>query len=158
MQDIMKARKKDTAVKPPARLDPHDDDFDLPPVLYLECGVFKRLKMKPSTDKFPGTLLLRKYRAGEALCRQGDPGWTAFAILTAEDIVALRAASDKLTSELPARIEQHIAKNKVEEREKDEALLARLQAAKLPPPIQPDPKESVHNQVRPARQPLIHRL
>jgi CRP-like cAMP-binding protein/Fe-S-cluster-containing hydrogenase component 2 len=144
MQDIMKARKKDTAVKPPAKLEPHPGDFDLPPSLYLECGVFKRLKMKPSTDKFPGTLLLRKYRAGEALCRQGDPGWTAFAILTAEDVLALAAGRDKLVAELPGRIEQHVAKNKHEERERDEALLARLKAAKLPTPIPSDPKDPTH--------------
>jgi CRP-like cAMP-binding protein/Fe-S-cluster-containing hydrogenase component 2 len=144
MQDIMKARKKDTAVKPPARLDPHDGDFDLPPVLYLECGVFKRLKMKPSTDKFPGTLVLRKFRAGEILCSQGDPGWTAFAILTAADIVALAAGRDKLLADLPGRIEQHIAKNKHEEQEKDEALLARLRAATLPPPIEAHQGDPAH--------------
>src|SRR4051812_20962099 len=76
MQDIMKARKKDTAVKPPATLDAHPDDFDLPPILYLACKVFARLKSKPNPDKFPGTLLLRKFAAGEVLCRQGDSGWT----------------------------------------------------------------------------------
>ena len=85
MQDIMKARKKDTAVKPPARLDPHEGDFDLPPTLYLEGRVFERLEMKPS-----------------------------------------------------------IAKNKHEEREKDEALLAGLWVAKLQPPVDALPGDPAH--------------
>ena len=144
MQDTMKARKKDTAVKPPARLDPHEGDFDLPPILYLSCGVFKRLKVKPSPDKFPGSIRLRKYRAGEVICRQGDPGWTAFVILSADDIASLNADRDRRLAELPGQIQKHITQNKHEEQERDEAILERLRAVVLPTPIPNIPDAPAH--------------
>ncbi len=144
MQDTMKARKKDTAVKPPARLDPHEGDFDLPPILYLSCGVFKRLKVKPSPDKFPGSIRLRKYRAGEVICRQGDPGWTAFVILSADDIASLNADRDRRLAELPGQIQKHITQDKHEEQERDEAILERLRAVVLPTPIPNIPDAPAH--------------
>lgn len=138
MKEIMKARKKDAPVKPPAELEPRPGDFDLPPALYLVCKVFARLKMKPSTDKFPGTLRLRRYNAGEVICWQGDPGWSAFAILTADDVVALGKERDRLVAELPAKIDKARAAGKAEDVEKDTNLLAALKVAKLPPPLQGD--------------------
>ena len=116
MQDIMKARKKDTAVKPPAQLEPHPGDFDLPPSLYLECGVFKRLKMKPSTDKFPGTLVLRKYRAGRGPLPPGRPRLDRLRhpLRRRHRGHAPRARPTSSPSCRPAS-SKHIAKNKHEE-------------------------------------------
>jgi CRP-like cAMP-binding protein/Fe-S-cluster-containing hydrogenase component 2 len=136
MKEIMKARKKDAPVKPPAQLEPRDGDFDLPPALYLACKVFARLKTKPSTDKFPGTLLLRRYGAGDVICWQGDPGWTAFAILSSEDLAAMRKERDRLVAELPAKVQKATAAGKAEDAARDQDLLAALQRAKLPDPPQ----------------------
>ncbi len=146
MKEIMKGRKKDAPIKPPAELEARPGDYELPPVLFLACGVFKRLKVKPSTDKFPGTLRLRSYTAQEVICWQGDPGWSAFAILSADDVTALRTERDRLVAELPKKIheardaaEKFRAANKPddvvrkqEEAEKAEELFRTLQSVKLP--------------------------
>src|SRR5262249_42082077 len=34
--------------------------------------------------------VLRRYRKNEMICRQGEPGWTAFYLLTSEDVLAMR--------------------------------------------------------------------
>src|SRR5436190_9871617 len=80
-------RKK--PVNPPARLEPRDNDVRLPGSAYLACSLFARMKSKPNLDKFPNALVLRKYRKGEIICRQGDEGWTAFYTLTPDDVRAL---------------------------------------------------------------------
>ncbi len=55
-------------------------------------GLFANLKSKPSVEKWPGTLVLRRYHPGEVVCRQGEAGDTAFYIITAQDEERLRAA------------------------------------------------------------------
>jgi Fe-S-cluster-containing hydrogenase component 2/CRP-like cAMP-binding protein len=132
MKEIMKARKKDTPVKPPAQLEPRPGDYNLPPALYLACRVFARLKSKPNTDKFPGTLVLRQYQPDEVVCRQNDPGWTAFAILADEDIDALHAEREKLLKDLPAKLQKAVEGNKHEDVEKYREQIAALQSAELP--------------------------
>ncbi len=47
-------------------------------------------------------MVLRRYHKGEVICRQGEAGWTAFYILTSEDVLEvlryqLKAAPDMLT-------------------------------------------------------------
>ena len=57
----------------------------------LACvSLFKNLKKAPSFEKFPGATFLRKAPAGRIICEQGDKGSTAFYVLTADDVVALR--------------------------------------------------------------------
>src|SRR6266496_387252 len=58
------------------------DDLHLTDEQYLHLALFARTKRKPSLDKFPGALVLRRYRQGEA-------GWTAFYVLTSEDTLAI---------------------------------------------------------------------
>jgi CRP-like cAMP-binding protein len=82
-------RKKSAAQNPPAELEPRPSDVPLEPARFLQFSVFRSLKSKPSPDKFPGTLALRRFRAGEVICQQGDAGWTAFIVLTGEDVIAL---------------------------------------------------------------------
>jgi Fe-S-cluster-containing hydrogenase component 2 len=48
--------------------------------------VFAGLKKQPEFEELPGTVILRCYRKGDVVCRLGDPGWTAFYILTPRDI------------------------------------------------------------------------
>jgi Fe-S-cluster-containing hydrogenase component 2 len=54
-------------------------------------GVFASLKKSPTFAKFPGSCILRRYRAGEAICRQGEAGGTAFYLLTSSDVATLAA-------------------------------------------------------------------
>jgi Fe-S-cluster-containing hydrogenase component 2 len=133
MKEIMKARKRDTPVKPPAQLEAQPGDLRVPPVLFLACGVFARLRSKPSPDKFPGTLVLRHFRASEVICRQNDPGWTAFAILSAADLHALHAERDRLLTELPGKLQKAVEASKEEDARKLREQIAALQAAELPP-------------------------
>ena len=77
---------------PRAGLERRDSDLILPSKLYLKLSLFAQLKKSPTLDKFPGAVVVRRYRKGEELFRQGEPGWTAFYIFTADDALALRQA------------------------------------------------------------------
>src|SRR5262245_61609689 len=75
---------------PRAGLEAHDSDIHLSPRQYLKLSLFSQLKKAPSLERFPGALVVRRYRKGEELFRQGEAGWTAFYILTADDAVAMQ--------------------------------------------------------------------
>ena len=109
MREIMKGRKKAAAEKPPARLEDRPGDIDMPPALFLECALFKGLAAKPNPDKLPGTLRLRTVKKGGLICREGDPGWTAFVILSKDDLSAI---GKHLKEALPAEIEKKRAAGK----------------------------------------------
>src|SRR3954447_26302492 len=135
MQDLMPGRKTAATSQPPAALEPHAGDIDLPLPLYVMKslpGVNERtLRMNP------GTLRLGRYRKGETICTQGEPGWTAFVLLTADDVRGMQAVRDKLLAALPDKIARAKAANKGEEAEALEATLAELGAkgARLPAPL-----------------------
>jgi CRP-like cAMP-binding protein len=74
---------------PPVDLAAHERDVHLPNEQFLELSLFAPLKNKPNLAKFPGTLVVRRYRKGEVICRQGEAGWTAFYLLTSDDALAL---------------------------------------------------------------------
>jgi hypothetical protein len=76
-------------VNPAAQLVPRPRDVDLTPEQLAVLGVFASLKKQPMFAKNPGTWLLRHYRSGEVICRQGDAGGTAFYMLTGSDLAAL---------------------------------------------------------------------
>ncbi|HUY31930.1 MAG TPA: cyclic nucleotide-binding domain-containing protein [Pirellulales bacterium] len=77
-------------VNPEVSLPPRPGDEYLPLEQLGHISLFESLKRMPSVEKYPGTVVLRRYRPGETIVRQGDAGWTAFYILTAADVVALR--------------------------------------------------------------------
>src|SRR5262245_56221285 len=77
---------------PRAGLEPHDSDIRLPTTMIEKLSLFAQLKRKPTLAKFPGAIVVRRYRKGEELFRQGEAGWTAFYILTLEDVLAMRQA------------------------------------------------------------------
>ena len=51
--------------------------------------------MKPSAEKFPGAMILRRCTKGRTLFHQGDPGQTAFLILTATEALGVFRAFHK---------------------------------------------------------------
>jgi CRP-like cAMP-binding protein len=83
------AKEKKIVMNPPAELEPRPGDVVLPLERYLDLSLFALLKSKPTLERFPGTLALRRFRKGEVICRQGEAGWTAFYLLTSEDVLAL---------------------------------------------------------------------
>src|SRR5437762_3376382 len=87
--------EKQTMVMPEAELDPRPGDL---PIrldrldLCQQISLFKQLKAGPGVERLPGTLLLRHYDEGEVICRQGEAGWTAFYVLTSDDVAGLKQA------------------------------------------------------------------
>jgi Fe-S-cluster-containing hydrogenase component 2/CRP-like cAMP-binding protein len=81
---------KQIVVNPGATLEPRPGDMTLSDEQYLNLSLFARLKRKPSLEKFPGALVLRRYRKGEEIYRQGESGWTAYYVLPSEDVLTLR--------------------------------------------------------------------
>ncbi len=79
-------------VMPSAELEPREGDVELTPEQLGRLSLFAPIKNKTFLEKFPGTLRVRLFRAREAICRQGEPGWTAFYILTAADVESVLGA------------------------------------------------------------------
>lgn len=77
-------------VNPEASLEPRPGDELLAQSELEPLSLFANLRKKPSFDKFPGAVVLRRYRRGEVIVRQGEAGWTAFYVLTGSDLVSLR--------------------------------------------------------------------
>lgn len=87
-----------------AELASRPGDEHLVPDDLLHISIFQGLKAV-NLERYPGAVVLRKYTKGDVVCRQGDPGWTAFYILKSEDVLALRNAG----SEVGARLASSVA-------------------------------------------------
>jgi Fe-S-cluster-containing hydrogenase component 2/CRP-like cAMP-binding protein len=81
---------KQLVVNPEPEPERRDSDIEVTAEQLLKTSLFASLKQKPTLDRFPGYVRLRRYAAGEVICRQGEPGNSAFYLLTAEDVIALR--------------------------------------------------------------------
>ena len=95
------AKEKKIVVNPPAELERRDSDVALSTEQLLGISLFARLKKKPKPEESPGTLILRRFRKGEVIARQGEAGWTAFYALTGEDVLkqVLKSKVDKALEE-----------------------------------------------------------
>jgi CRP-like cAMP-binding protein/Fe-S-cluster-containing hydrogenase component 2 len=82
-----------TVVNPTAELSPRTSDVPLTLDQLGALSVFTAIKKAPSFSKFPGSYVLRHFQAGEAICYQGQAGWSAFYMLPDEDLAALGLAS-----------------------------------------------------------------
>jgi CRP-like cAMP-binding protein/Fe-S-cluster-containing hydrogenase component 2 len=94
---------KQLVVNPPVELERRPTDVELSADQFLKVSLFSQMKQKPSFDKFPGAVRLRRYAPGEVICRQGEAGFTAFYLLTTEDALALRRDQAE-AAELEARL------------------------------------------------------
>src|SRR5262249_45867491 len=92
-------------VHPRGRLEEREGDINLLPRHYLKLSLFAGLKKPPDLDKFPGSLVIRRCRRKEELFRQGEPGWTAFYILTLEDVLTMRKLQLEITRDPARRLE-----------------------------------------------------
>jgi CRP-like cAMP-binding protein len=77
-------------VNPDVVLADRPGDELLTPAQLEQISLFAQLKTRPSLQRFPGAVVLRRYRQGEVIVRQGEAGATAFYILTSEDLLQLR--------------------------------------------------------------------
>src|SRR3954462_9388360 len=75
-----------------AELGPRPGDVAIPDLLFPKIPPFSQLKSTAKLANFPGAVILRRFRKGEVICRQGDPGWTAFYIPTSAELAAIREA------------------------------------------------------------------
>src|SRR4051794_25275170 len=80
---------------PAADLLPREGDVDLTCEQFGKLSLFAGLKGNTDLSKFPGTIRVRHYLSGDAICRQGDAGWTAFYILTNADVETVIQADPK---------------------------------------------------------------
>lgn len=78
--------KDQVMLMPEAELEPREGDIELSSDQLGQLSLFTQLKGKGGFEKFPGTIRIRHYLTGDAICRQGEPGWTAFYILTSADV------------------------------------------------------------------------
>jgi Fe-S-cluster-containing dehydrogenase component/CRP-like cAMP-binding protein len=89
-------------VKPPARLEPRNswerrvsdartggDEISYEQL--KSVSIFKDVKYeRVDLRALPGTIVLRRFLAGEEICVEDDPGYTAFYVLTAKEIADLQ--------------------------------------------------------------------
>src|SRR5262249_54019074 len=80
---------KQIELMPEASLEPHPSDVKMTLDQYLKLSLFTQFKSPIKENKWPGAMVVRRYKKGEVVCRQGEPGWTAFYILTTEDMYLL---------------------------------------------------------------------
>jgi Fe-S-cluster-containing hydrogenase component 2/CRP-like cAMP-binding protein len=100
---------------PRAGLEVHDSDIHLSPKQYLKLSLFAGLKKPPTLVKFPGALVVRRYRKGEELFRQGEPGWTAYYILTLDDVLAMQQMRLETTTKQNEKIALQLDINRLRE-------------------------------------------
>jgi len=78
------------SAKPEAELAPRKGDEILHSDELRQFELFANLKKPISVEKFPGSIVLRRFRKGDVICRQGDRGHSAFYIVRSDDMQKLR--------------------------------------------------------------------
>ena len=78
-----------TVINPEAELTARERDTSLSDDQLESLALFESLKKQPSFIKYPGTWVLRHYKAGESICIQGESGGTAYYLLTRADVETL---------------------------------------------------------------------
>lgn len=79
------------SAKPEAELAPRPGDEVLRSDELQQFELFAKLKKPISVEKFPGSIVLRRFRKGDVICRQGDRGHSAFYVVRTGDMRKLRA-------------------------------------------------------------------
>lgn len=66
-----------------------------------QIGLFRDLakKIRDRLDQYPNAIILRKYEKGDVICFQGEPGHSAFYILSTEDVLRLRLEQAEFRTE-----------------------------------------------------------
>ncbi|HUG92010.1 MAG TPA: hypothetical protein VML55_14320, partial [Planctomycetaceae bacterium] len=100
LDEESRKRIQQVAVNPlAAGLDSRPADEILTKDQLAGLGLFSSLEKMPRVEEFPGSIVLRKFRQGEVACFQGEPGHSAFYVLSAEDVFHLRRSQLKFYTE-----------------------------------------------------------
>jgi len=78
---------KPLTVKPEVELELGSGDQLLNSEELAGFELFGGLKKQVSVEKFPGAIVLRRFSAGDVICRQGEAGNSGFYITRSEDVV-----------------------------------------------------------------------
>ncbi|HIA63287.1 MAG TPA: cyclic nucleotide-binding domain-containing protein, partial [Planctomycetaceae bacterium] len=82
MNDVLKP----LTVKPEVELELGSGDQLLNSEELVGFELFAGLKKRVSVEKFPGAIVLRRFSAGDVICRQGEAGNSGFYITRSEDV------------------------------------------------------------------------
>jgi Fe-S-cluster-containing hydrogenase component 2/CRP-like cAMP-binding protein len=105
---------------PSAAFEQRKSDIILPDEWFLKLSLFQQLKKPPDLNKKRGALVLRHYQPGNKICEQGAAGWTAYSILTREDLHMLRdGPRRRLEVEIPIELQDQEEKLKKAATDKD---------------------------------------
>ncbi len=92
-----------------------DESLDKESLASLE--LIQRLKRTPPVDRYPGSMVLRVFKKGAVVCRQGETGHSAFYLPTTDDLLRLRTcqlealnASDRPDENLVKELSDAIAR------------------------------------------------
>lgn len=104
-----------------AELESQAGDQVLSPEELLKISIFDGVKAA-NLERYPGAVILRSYKKGQVICRQGEAGWTAFYILKSDDLLAIREGQpdSPLANQIPS-LQQRVEKIQAAEKA-DEAL------------------------------------
>jgi hypothetical protein len=94
-----KSQDRIIEVNPVVHLSPRAGDVFLTPEQIQGLSFFRRVedpRRMPKFHELPGAVLLRLYRDEEKILQQGEMGFTAFYILTTEDLRALHKTSPEI--------------------------------------------------------------
>ena len=93
-----------------AELESRVGDQVLSPEELLKISIFDGVKAA-NLERYPGTVILRSYKKGQVICRQGEAGWTAFYILKSDDLLAIREgqSDSTLANQIPS-LKQRVEK------------------------------------------------
>src|SRR5262245_22369320 len=83
---------KTLAVKAEVKLPERFGDDYLTTEELQRFELFGRLKKPIPADKYPGSIVLRSFSRGEVVCRQGEPGFSAFYVPRLSDLATLTGA------------------------------------------------------------------
>lgn len=94
-----------------SKLDDREGDEPLSPAELEKLQLFAQMKRRPNFGSKADSIILRRYRAVDpddaVICRQGEAGFTAYYVLTTEDLLELRRgqlAAAQSPSEDPDRL------------------------------------------------------
>ncbi|MBI2478428.1 MAG: cyclic nucleotide-binding domain-containing protein [Planctomycetia bacterium] len=90
------------SAKPAAELAPRAGDEILRSDELQQFELFANLKKPVSVEKFPGSIVLRRFRKGTVICRQGERGHSAFYIVRSDDMHKLRNFRERRGGETAA--------------------------------------------------------
>lgn len=103
-EPISQAPEKKIEIQPViavVNLEPRPQDKVLNPEEFEIIEFFDKLDKLPPLGRYPGAVVLRRFDAGDVICRQGEPGHSAFYVLTDADVDHLHELDPEIGPAVP---------------------------------------------------------